>query len=103
MVTLDWSDLQASLAGSPCQSFCRRASSWADSDALLWRLVMRVLEKLLLREIWKQERWSQELSGKVVQDYGLSQGFSTNFTCGSGGGSDVNADDEVRHIQIDIG
>jgi hypothetical protein len=35
-----------------------------------------------------------------VQDYGL---FSTYFTCGSGGGSDVNADDEVRHIQIDRG
>jgi hypothetical protein len=39
----------------------------------------------------------------VVQDYGLSRGFSTDFTCGSGGGSDVNADDEVRHIQINIG
>ena len=74
----------------------------ADSDALPWRLVMRVLGKLLLCDIWRQERWSQRLSGKVVQDYaGLSKelcrGFSTDFT------SDVNADDEVKPIQIDKG
>jgi hypothetical protein len=57
MVTLDGSDFQANqplqLAGLPCQSFCRRASSCSDSDALPWRLVIRVLGKLLLREIWK--------------------------------------------------
>ena len=63
---------------------------------------MRVLGKLLLCDIWRQERWSQRLSGKVVQDYaGLSKelcrGFSTDFT------SDVNADDEVKPIQIDKG